>query len=404
MDEVPLIIHRLSLRLFVPEHREKEDQQACEDRQETSSEEKPVDPLASPPQDPVDISGNVLDPSQIASLSLDSGSEMHALFSQKNLLRLGALTDSHRTLSLFTPSMRDVLFRAWARPIEHGETRGSSGIITPASPILTRAHSFAGNLSTTYTFSDSKDSVLHTMRPPLSSFDSAASGLGMGGSKPGKTHVRKKKRRVVNLRKKATDNGDEVQTVSGEGSTISGTMSSASSEYGRPTTPPQRESELPLPKTPEQRSQEPGDADVGNTPPRASNQSSRRQFTDISEDVTPRQSQYLPKEGPEPRFSEIATTSRRRPSLRASQSLQHVRYSAGAKLAEAIPSSPIASPLQETTIAPVDEPSTNVMFGQAWIEKMAGEIARKARDQKDSESGFWNRNETDEAPPPAYGA
>ena len=126
MDEVPVIIHRLSQRLWVPEFRAKEDQELAGKVECQSPMEKPVDPLASPPQDPVDGSGNTLDADQIASLSLESGSETHALFSQKNLLRLEALTDSHRTLSLFTPGIRDAVFRAWAGPTERGERHGTN--------------------------------------------------------------------------------------------------------------------------------------------------------------------------------------------------------------------------------------------------------------------------------------
>ena len=65
MDELPAIIHRLSLRLWVPEYRAKEDAELAQNAQHPS-EEQPVDPLASPPQDPVDLSGNTIDPSHIS--------------------------------------------------------------------------------------------------------------------------------------------------------------------------------------------------------------------------------------------------------------------------------------------------------------------------------------------------
>ena len=111
MDDLPAIIHRLSLRLWVPEYRAGEEMQNQEAA--PASEGPGQDPLASPPQDPVDSSGNALDESEIASLSLDSAVETHSLFSQKNLLRMATLTDSQRTLSLFTPSIQEVVYRAW---------------------------------------------------------------------------------------------------------------------------------------------------------------------------------------------------------------------------------------------------------------------------------------------------
>src|SRR2546423_6776252 len=120
MDELPAIIHRLSLRLWVPEHGAREQQEPA--GLGKSQDEPTVDPLASPPQDAVDSAGNPLNASEIASLSLDSSSE--TLFSRKNLLRLATLTDSHRTLSLFTPPIQDVVFRAWAGATERGEFTG----------------------------------------------------------------------------------------------------------------------------------------------------------------------------------------------------------------------------------------------------------------------------------------
>src|SRR5271163_207185 len=94
MDELPAIIHRLSLRLWVPEYNTREEREL--QTLDTAKDEPIIDPLASPPQDPVDSTGHALNPTQIASLSLDSGIETQSLFSQKNLIRLATLTDSHR--------------------------------------------------------------------------------------------------------------------------------------------------------------------------------------------------------------------------------------------------------------------------------------------------------------------
>lgn len=400
MDEVPVIIHRLSQRLWVPEYRERDDEQLAQQTQDPTTKEKLVDPLASLPQDPLDISGNALDASQIASLSLDSGSEMHALFSQKNLLRLGALTDSHRTLSLFTPGIRDAVFRAWAGPSERGELYGTSGRATPVTPAMTRAHSFTGNTSTTYSFADTSDSRQPTARPGLSSFGSAASGLGYGSSKHAKPHgARKKKHRVVNLRKKAT-NGDDLESVSCESSTSSGTMSSAPSEFGgRPRTPENREKdELDTPpSTPEQpfTHNEPGDG----TPVRLRNLTPRPPPRDF--DTTPRASMH------ETSFANKQTLSDswkdKRPMPHSSQSLQPPYLSKEKPPASLGPSSSQPPHRQFPHNPNVERPPEGVNE-QPWMARMAGEIARAMQDQKAADSGFWDRHDREEAPPPAYGA
>lgn len=402
MDEVPVIIHRLSLRLWVPEYREREDEELAQNLQDSTIGEKPVDPLASPPQDAVDTSGNVLDASEIASLSLDSGPEMHALFSQKNLLRLSALTDSHRTLSLFTPGIRDVVFRAWAGATERGEMHGSSGRATPITPLMTRGQSYTGSSSTTYVFSDAGDAAQHPSRPGISSFGSAASGLGLGSNKHGKPHGgRKRKHRVVNLRKKAMDGGD-VESVSGESVTASGTISSAPSETGaRPVTPERCDGELVTPpKTPETTAsqKEPGDG----TPLRFRKFTPSQPYQDDPES-TPRPPQYtVPL-----RTSQFKSSARtaKRPSLRpSSTSIQAPQHSIEKDLKPEASSSP-SSPLKQLSPSPMDESSPSGMMAQPWLTKMAREIARKVEDQKAADSGFWDRNnEAQEEPPPAYGS
>ena len=395
MDEVPVIIHRLSQRLWVPEFREREDQELSQKLDDSSTIEKPVDPLASPPQDPVDGSGNVLDANQIASLSLDSGTETQALFSQKNLLRLGALTDSHRTLSLFTPGIRDAVFRAWAGPTERGERYGTNGRATPA---LSRSHSYTGHVGTTYTFNESSEATQRATRPTLSSFGSAASGLGMAPSKHGKAPGgRKRKHRVVNLRKKAV-HGDDVESLSGESSTASGTMSSAASEYGaRPRTPERQDDELVTPpRTPEkpQVQKEPGDG----TPLRLRNLA--LDTMPIDPDITPRASMYdtsTSSKHPRPEPSAV------RPQLRSSQCLQPPQYPA-AKMAEKTDTS-IPQVFQHVSPTPyIETASSGGILEKAWMAKMAGEIARKAQEHRGADSSFWTRHEKEETPPPAYGA
>ncbi|KAL9025512.1 MAG: hypothetical protein Q9196_005678 [Gyalolechia fulgens] len=389
MDEVPAIIHRLSLRLWVPDYRAKEDEELARQTQ-NPKDEKPVDPLASPPQDPVDVSGNALDASQIASLSLESSSDYHPSFSQKNLLRLAALTDSHRTLSLFTPGIRDVVFRAWAGPSERGEPPSK-----PCAPVISRAQSWAGTTSHAYTFSESSDGP-SSARPTLSSFGSTATGFGLGTSKSNRPHGgRRKKHRVVNLRKKATE-GEETSSVSGDGITASDSTSSAQSEYGAPLSSQEREGELVTPpqsppRKPEQKARESID---DNTPTSIRRRTPRTAYMERPSDLTPKPSKHaILDERPEPP---------RRPILATSQSYQPFVHSTD----KAQTQSPSQALLPTSSASHyVDSPSGGILE-QAWMMKMAGEIARKLHEEKAADSGFWDRAATlqGDLPPPAYGS
>ena len=204
MDELPAIIHRLSLQLWCPDQVSKTDETPQE-----QTDEQGINPFASPPDDPVDADGNVLDTNAISELTLHGAGEVQSLFSQKNLLRLAALTDSHRTLSLFTPGIRDVVFRAWTG---HGDKSDNN---TPAitTPSLSRMNSIPGAASTTYTFSDT-GSAAHghlPSRPSMVSLHSSPSGLALASS--GRSRQgRRKKTRVVNLRKSKTQEGFETAT------------------------------------------------------------------------------------------------------------------------------------------------------------------------------------------------
>ena len=407
MDEVPAIIHRLSLRLWVPEYRAKEDEELARQEQHPLPEEQPIDPLASPPQDPVDVSGNILDASQLASLSLDSSSEHHSLFSQKNLLRLAALTDSHRTLSLFTPSIRDAVFRAWTGPSERGEM--SSASTATIAPALSRAHSWAGTRSHTYTFSDGSEPS--SARPVPSSYGSAATGFGLEANRNTKPHGgRRKKHRVVNLRKKAVDSED-MQSVTDEGSTVSGNTSSAQSGLAPSLPSQQREGEMVTPPQ---------------SPPR---KPSRRERSTMDEDIAPNSRRHTPqntfadyhnldmtpKPSREQTFNTRHTSPSRRPHLQSSQSYEPCMHNQSSQSYNPItlppekakPSSSSQAPQSANGISPfqyLDLPSGGGILEQAWMMKMAGEIAKRVHEEKATNHGSWDRANRgqEEAPPPAY--
>ncbi|KAL4803718.1 hypothetical protein BDV18DRAFT_38441 [Aspergillus unguis] len=379
MDELPAIIHRLSLRLWVPEYRVGEEQ---ENKEGAASTEGPgQDPLASPPQDPVDALGHALNESDIASLSLDSSVGTHSLFSQKNLLRLGALTDSQRTLSLFTPSIREVVYRAWTSPTDTGDATASA--MSPTSPALSRTHSQVGNLSSS--FPDTASMVSSQTRSTSSTHSFSSYSLNMGATR--KPHSRKRKKRVVDLRRPKTT--DDAASVSDESAITE--PSSAPSVYSAPlpivreqpddpVTPPlSPETGLHLPSIPERHhlgASRPGARRGPGVLEQSGGPSSepRRTSETVDVDATPR------------------ATMR-----------SHVGPGRYAENPEAESSRQLPS----TALSFADEKGSSGLVDQALVERLAGEIARRMRDEKMSGSSscnpFWDRLNHEETPPPAYG-
>lgn len=357
MDELPAIIHRLSLQLWCPDATNKGTETPQEDVDETS-----VDPFASPPLDPVDINGNLLDPNAISELTLNGGGEMQSLFSQKNLLRLGALTDSHRTLSLFTPGIRDVVFRAWSGPNDSSEAPTPS----LSAPNLTKTHSYHAGTSTTYTFSDtaSASSGYLPSRPSLVSMNSAASGLALGSghrSRPG----RKKKNRVVNLRRSKSEAG------SVDGSEDASETASIDVPVSEPLVPG---------VIPEDRAVEDDTFDGG---------ANRVRFR--SEEKKPVRPE-LPHMNPQGLEQAVS-------ALRESKAIQARAHSYEKMLEKAgIANEGVLVPEQSCG----SSDSSSVILEQAWVMKMAGEIARRVYDEKNRRQDTWD--EADSLPPPAYEA
>ncbi|EQB57643.1 hypothetical protein CGLO_02192 [Colletotrichum gloeosporioides Cg-14] len=356
MDELPAIIHRLSLRLWCPDAVPKD-----EDASKENTDETVVDPLASPPLDPVDANGNLLDANDVSSLSLEGGPEVQSLFSQKNLLRLAALNDSHRTCSLFTPGIRDVVFRAWTRPA------ASEPNSTPptATPSLSKTNSFAGT-STTYTFSDT-GSAAHghlPSRPSMVSLNSATTGLSLGAGIRSKSYSgRKKKNRVVNLRRTHS----EVSTP--EASDTYSDIASDSASVAGPSTEPL--TSCSIAEDPEQ---EEALADLANS--------------------TPSKVRFSPVE---------------RPQLHSRPPLQPNFYAPPTEASHAliVETTPTAQqPADKARTYPIEKGAAgenSTVYEQAWIMKMAGEIARRVYDEKNrQQQGMWDERE--DVPPPAYEA
>ncbi|THY96919.1 hypothetical protein D6C92_03661 [Aureobasidium pullulans] len=358
MDDLPAIIHRLSLRAFVPEYRQAQDEEA---KDPADASERPIDPLASPPQDPVDSWADSFDPSPF---SLDSSSETYASFSQKNLLRLAALSESQQTLSLFTPAIRDTVFRAWA---SSKDSQDSSTVATPlARPNpLSRIHSSIGTpKSWSSASSDVSDAPTHSSRPSLSSLSTSSTVYSMGTTRSRAHAAKKRKNRVVNLRKTAPeDNNNDAESVT----------TNASEELAPSIT-------LTEPPVSPRRVPKPEPEVVQKTP------TSHVKFSGSQEQPKPTSGTQTPTPASKPQ----------RPTLSTMQTQPLFKDK---KNAEPAVRSSSTSRLRFNS-----EGSTGGILEQAWMMKMAAEVTRRVQEEKATGGGFWHQPEEPEHPPPAYAA
>ncbi|KAK0279066.1 ERMES complex subunit [Friedmanniomyces endolithicus] len=404
MEDLPAIIHRLSLQMFSTEYQGTEAQEPAKDQ---SGQRAPMDPFASPAQQATDSFGQPLESS--ATFSLDAPTETYASFSQKNLLRLAALTESQRTLSLFTPSMRDTVYRAWASAADRNEL--SNGRNTPLHrPTLSRIQSTVGSHSAWSSSAPSQASETPSAntRPGLARFPSAPTVYSLASSAPRSRAGRKRKNRIINLRKEKVE-GDvsDVASVSSgypESADCSATGSTAPSVEAEPTMYPSarvREGEISTPprsprkKVGFQQASEP-------TRLSAERASARRPVTPRNtaplqvedDDQTPRASMYLPKDRnqtpkveprpPRQRLTRMQTlpTRDKPPELprRASDLSIHSLGAASSG----------------------SEGSTGGILEQAWMMRMANEIARKVAEEKGRRPTWQTGGDEREVPPPAY--
>jgi distribution and morphology protein 34 len=367
MEELPAIIHRLSLQLWCPDQANKGTVTPKED-----VDEKGVDPLASPPLDPVDAHGNLLDYNTVSELTLNGGGEVPYMFSQKNLLRLTALTDSHRTLSLFTPGINDVVFRAWSGFGDRSEATSPPF----ATPSLAKTLSCPNGGSTTYTFSDS-GSTAHghlPSRPSFASLNSATNGIAHGPghrSRPG----RKKKTRVVNLRRSKSE--------------------AASSDVTPEDTSDAASVDVPCSEPVMSTGIAEGIAPEGAGIEEASTGKVRFRPAHKEHHSLPIR-QALMSDIYKKKLEQLAAA---REESKNSESLANTFDT----VAEKAPFDKNGNPIREQRPQASNSSDTSsVILEQAWIMKMAGEIARRVYDEKNRQQGIWEESET--APPPAYEA
>ena len=362
MDELPAIIHRLSVQLWCPDQAQK----GTETPEET--DETGINPFASPPADPVDSHGNVLDLSSLSDMGLQGLGEMQSLFSQKNLLRLAALTDSHRTLSLFTPGINDVVFRAWSAHSEHSDM-SSPAVATPS---LAKTYSLGGGASTTYTFSDtgSGSQGYFPSRPALSlqAGHSGLAGHSHSRSRPG----RKKKTRVVNLRKSRSEapTPDNMSDTTETGS-VHAPMSEPLIEPSIPEDPEAEQAateDMPASTVRFSTASDGGAPSLGPVP-----FDLVKRLQDLEKVKSWRDSKHHPHSP----LAQVNAPSSEKGTVRA------VKEKAG--------------PAENSS------DTSSVILEQAWIMKMAGEIARRVYDEKQRRQGIWEEG-SEAAPPPTYEA
>lgn len=184
-EELPVAVHRLSLRLWNPEYAASLglDSPAPNNEETAGGSEEDEETAAAFGTNPL------LSPT-------DSESDSPSIsFSQKNLAALKELGCSQKTLSVGTPSIPDVVFRAWASgngSAALGGDKTPASLEPPGTPV-------SGN-SSTYTFSENGDAVSTTgsssSRPSMYHTNSSPSLAGAAG----RTRGKRRKHRVVNLR------------------------------------------------------------------------------------------------------------------------------------------------------------------------------------------------------------
>ncbi|KAF2725290.1 hypothetical protein K431DRAFT_281238 [Polychaeton citri CBS 116435] len=417
MEDLPSIIHRLSLRVFNPEAQAAEYPEPKRDVEGRA----PVDPFSSPPQQTYDNDGWPMD--DPTRFSLHSQDELYPTFSQKNLLRLAALTDSQRTLSLFTPNIRDTVYRAWASSAER--TEAQSGMSTPlhSKPTVlsmsniqsSLAHHSASARSSVSSQASENGSLIS--RPTMSSMGSSPTVYTLSSGKSRPHGSRKRKNRIVNLRKNRSgdDSGEgssSAQTPSlNDGASVSSgytesaghTTSNTSAGRAASSTDPttisptfEREGEVNTPERSPQKKKTVGfqhEADFPydqhsgtirqrrpQTPRASTNPLHARLDGDDDDEATPRASQVLPprkarEDGsvhrpPQPRLDVHHPQSDRKPHQHRHQT-----------------HSPLASPFNPASAS--SEGSTGGILENAWMMKMQHDVARKIAEEKAKGRDFW---------------
>lgn len=197
-EELPVAVHRLSLRLWNPEYAASlgldtpasNTESAAGGTDEELAEEAAaafigINPLLSPS---------------------DNSDSPSILFSQKNLEALKTLSGSQKTLSVGTTSIPHVVFRAWA-------SGGGSAATGDKTPTLEPPGTPMSSGSSTYTCSENGDAMSTAgSSTSRTSVYHATSSLSVSGA-AGRARGKRRKHRVVNLRPQPTIPSEEVPAI-----------------------------------------------------------------------------------------------------------------------------------------------------------------------------------------------
>ena len=412
MEDLPAIIHRLSLQKFSPEYQTAENQEPK--KSELAPGEVPIDPLASPALQAVDGEAILGAP-----FTLDPPTETYASFSQKNMIRLATLAESQRTLSLFTPAMRDTVYRAWASAYRED----MSGTNTPTRPGFARLQSsIASRSAVSSATSVASGGGTEATRPSLATMSSTATVYTLGSSGP-RARPKKRKHRIVNLRKNK-DEKDTSETASvgtsGYDESASRTGSSpsmvrSSTEATSATGSKPREGEISTPPRSPKKKVDFQKETVDGSADRPQLQRSRpvtpkaslQPLAPVEEDLdrTPRASMYLPKEE-----KKAATTTQHRPRMQAfpsrSPSPEVSRRPSHDFRRSSSDVSRTSSEIKlQSLLAAFSEGSSGGILERAWMEKMATEIAKKVEQERAKQKTWRAPAEegiAEDDAPPAY--
>jgi distribution and morphology protein 34 len=405
MEDLPAIIHRLSLRLWSPEFQELETEERLGGNHD---DDVPIDPLATPPQDAVDAFGNPLNESQISALQLDTSGEVHASFSQKNILRLAALSESQHTLSLFTPGIRDTVFRAWAGNPDKADGAATPGLTRGS---LSRIQSTFGSMKSgaSSVASGSTGNETQDTRPSLSTSNSMSAGLSLGAGRSRTGQVRKRKKRVVDLRKRqeGADSGVSTEDNTPLPSAYASETSSVIHEE------PEMEAELATPpRTPIRPARhfegKHGSLDVGAPSRISESPNDLLPAAPILSSVPQRSKpqQYLtPQPPPSTEVTDFAhqqqqeTPTKSRPSSSKRPPLSRTHLHSAQQSTSPLLRSLSFDKISALSSPPAEVASSSATSGgileQAWMMKMAQEIARKVQEEKDKADRGRGRSSRD---------
>jgi len=212
------------------------------------------------------------------------------------------------------------------------------------------------------------------------SLNSATTGLSLGAGIRSKSYAgRKKKTRVVNLRRSKSEVGETP-----EGSETQSEMASETASVAGPSTEPLMASSIA-----EDPEEEEALANLAESTP------SKVRFGPMEKTRFPSRPPLQPNFYTPPK--DVPSMRIKLDSAREAEAAAQPQ-SQTAEKAGAFPSEKANAEKRPNG----DSSETSTVYEQAWIMKMAGEIARRVYDEKSRHPDLWDERE--DIPPPAYEA